>query len=165
VSGRRLAPDELGLWSLVAHTVRPLPGRQAPEPTPGLAIPAISAAPPTPPARSKTSWSPQGIEPGRMRRIVKGRDPVARLDLHGLDQDRARASLLGFLRRAWLDGARACRVITGKGVSGDGVLRRRVPDWLGDPSLSGVVAGVSEAHRHHGGAGALYVALKHRPRD
>jgi DNA-nicking Smr family endonuclease len=42
------------------------------------------------------------------------------------------------------------------------VLRRRTPEWLADPALRGVVAGVSEAHRRHGGEGALYVALKRK---
>ena len=35
-------------------------------------------------------------------------------------------------------------VITGKGVQGDGVLRRRVPDWLGAAHLSQIVAGISD---------------------
>jgi DNA-nicking Smr family endonuclease len=55
-------------------------------------------------------------------------------------------------------------VITGKGALGDGVLRRRTPEWLAEPPLRSVVAGVSEAHRARGGAGALYVALKRNPR-
>ena len=54
-------------------------------------------------------------------------------------------------------------VITGKGVGGDGVLKRRVPDWLAEPPLRDHIAGVSEAHRRHGGEGALYVALKRAP--
>ena len=45
-----------------------------------------------------------------------------------------------------------------------GVLRRRAPEWLGGMALRGVVAGISEAHRRHGGEGALYVALKRKPR-
>jgi DNA-nicking Smr family endonuclease len=101
------------------------------------------------------------IEPGRKRRIVRGRDEIAaRLDLHGMDQDRARAALIGFLQRAQADGARAVLVITGKGVSGQGVLRRRAPEWLADPALRTVVAGLSSADARHGGEGALYVALK-----
>ncbi len=70
--------------------------------------------------------------------------------------------LAGFLRRAAEDGWRAVLVITGKGSRGDGVLRRMVPHWLADPALRDLIAGVSEAHRHHGGEGALYVALKRR---
>jgi DNA-nicking Smr family endonuclease len=35
-----------------------------------------------------------------------------------------------------------------------------VPEWLAEPPLRQIVAGLSEAHRRHGGEGALYVALK-----
>ncbi|MGF2493628.1 Smr/MutS family protein [Ralstonia pseudosolanacearum] len=52
--------------------------------------------------------------------------------------------------------------MTGKGSRGEGVLRRYAPEWLAAPALRGVVAGVSEAHRRHGGEGALYVALKRK---
>jgi DNA-nicking Smr family endonuclease len=94
---------------------------------------------------------------------VRERDSLARrLDLHGLDQERARRAMLDFLVRAHAEGERAVLVITGKGSLGDGVLRRRVPDWLAEPSLREVVAGVSLADRRHGGEGALYVALKRR---
>ncbi|HKR87801.1 MAG TPA: Smr/MutS family protein, partial [Phenylobacterium sp.] len=106
-----------------------------------------------------------GIEPNRHHRIARERDEIAaRLDLHGYDQDRARAVLESFLHRAWDEGFRAVLVITGKGLQGDGILRRRTPEWLAAPHLAKIVAGVSEAHRRHGGAGALYVALKRRPR-
>jgi len=97
------------------------------------------------------------------RRLQRGRDAlVARIDLHGLNQEAARAALTAFIRRAVDEGWRSALVITGKGVSGDGVLRRRVPDWLADPPIREYVAGVSEAHRRHGGEGALYVALKRK---
>jgi DNA-nicking Smr family endonuclease len=117
---------------------------------------AKPAAPPGPPALDR-------IEPNRQRRIIRERDPLERrLDLHGLDQDRARSALLEFLRRAQQDGVRAVLVITGKGLQGDGVLRRRAPEWLAEPGLRSLVAGVSPADRRHGGDGALYVALKRR---
>jgi DNA-nicking Smr family endonuclease len=105
----------------------------------------------------------ENIEPRRKHRIAKDREPIgARLDLHGMDQDRARSVLEAFLRRAWDEGYRAVLVITGKGVQGDGILRRRTPEWLAAPHLSAIVAGISEAHRRHGGEGALYVALKRK---
>jgi DNA-nicking Smr family endonuclease len=53
-------------------------------------------------------------------------------------------------------------VITGKGVQGDGVLRRRAPDWLSEPQVRPLIAGFSPAERHHGGEGALYIALKRK---
>ena len=72
----------------------------------------------------------------------------------------ARAALHAFLRRAHDQGLRAVLVITGKGALGDGVLRRRAPDWLAEPAVRPLIAGVSPAARRHGGEGALYIALK-----
>jgi DNA-nicking Smr family endonuclease len=171
---RPLRPDETRLWSLVAATVHPLPGRKLPEAppaaTPAEAIPtakkpAAANTPASKPRVIERPLSPYAIEPRRRHRLARERDPIAaRIDLHGMNQDVARASLERFLNRAWEDGYRAVLVITGKGVQGDGVLRRRVPEWLGARELAPIVAGVSEAHRRHGGEGALYVALKRKAR-
>jgi DNA-nicking Smr family endonuclease len=173
---RPLRHEELALWAKVAATIRPAAGRVAPTAPVMAAPPAPSPAPakapgkPSPP-RAKPASRPKDaalppIEPGRMRRLVRERDDLGpRLDLHGLTQDEARARLIGFLRRAHEDGWRAAMVITGKGSRGDGVLRRHAPEWLASPDLRDIVAGVAEAHRRHGGEGALYVALKRRPRD
>ena len=172
---RPLRPDELRIWGLVAGTVHPLPGRVVPAPPaePKPIEPAARAAPPpSPSAPASKAQRParprqalEDIEPNRRWRIQREREAIgARLDLHGLDQDRARAVLEAFLRRAQDEGYRAVLVITGKGVQGDGILRRRTPEWLAAPHLSGVVAGISEAGRRHGGEGALYVALKRKTR-
>jgi DNA-nicking Smr family endonuclease len=170
---RPLRPDEARLWSLVASTVHPLPGRRISSAPAEPVAPAPSAkaksGPAHPPAHPKPRvthrHTPHDIEPRRRQRLARERDPIAaRVDLHGMNQDVARAVLERFLQRAWEDGYRAVLVITGKGVQGDGILRRRVPEWLAAPQLASLVAGVSEAHRRHGGEGALYVALKRRPR-
>lgn len=174
---RPIRPEELNLWSLVASTVHPLPGRKSsraepaappPKQTGKVADPAarIPLQETKPSARPKHPWlGPDAIEPGRKHRIAKEREEIgARIDLHGMTQDRARAALISFLHSAHGYGYRAVLVITGKGALGDGILRRRVPEWLGDPGLRDVVAGTSEAHRRHGGEGALYVALKRRRR-
>ena len=169
---RRLHPDELRLWRTVASTVRALDGRSLPEPeattpvagkmTRSPAPPAASATPrPAPPRKAVAA--PHIIEPNRERRIMLGREAIgARLDLHGMDQDQARAQLSAFLVRAQAEGHRAVLVITGRGRAGGGILRRRVPDWLGEAPLRGLVAGISIAHRRHGGEGAFYVALKRK---
>jgi DNA-nicking Smr family endonuclease len=175
---RRPRSEEARLWALVAATVRPLPGRtveiprEAPAEQPAARAPSKAAVPFVPAAhqarprvapRPPPVQQPGDIEPGRKRRLTRERDPLDFvLDLHGLDQDRARAVLHRFLRQAQDEGARAVLVITGKGVQGDGVLRRRAPDWLAEPAVRGLVAGVSEAHRRHGGGGALYVAIKRK---
>jgi DNA-nicking Smr family endonuclease len=171
---RPLKPEERHIWGMVAATVHPLPGRATPKAEPSDAIPAPAmteaaariAAPSAPGAkrpRPRPDLDP--IEPRRKHRIAKAREPIgARLDLHGLDQDRARGVLERFLARAWDEGFRAVLVITGKGVQGDGILKRRTPEWLAAPHLAHMVAGISDAARHHGGEGALYVALKRKPR-
>ncbi|MCG9915277.1 MAG: Smr/MutS family protein [Phenylobacterium sp.] len=189
---RPLRPEEHRLWSVVAATLHPLPGRhtavappegetaapvapppaKAPglKPPPGKMPPKTKAPGPAPaaPPRPAASWpGPDLIEPNRHHRIVRERDPIAaRLDLHGLTYDAARATLDAFLLRAWDEGHRAVLVITGKGSrgTGDGALRRATPEWLAAAHLRSIVAGVSEAHRRHGGGGALYVALKRKPR-
>ena len=165
---RPLRPDEVKVWAEVASTVEPAPGKVLPE-VPPEAEPAPVAPPAAAPLRPKTARrrtpaaAPEVIEPKRQRRIVRERDSIdGRIDLHGMDQDRARAALHAFLQRAHDDGARAVLVITGKGLQGEGVIRRRAPDWLAEPAVRPLIAGVSQAHRRHGGEGALYVALKRR---
>ena len=177
---RPLRPEETRLWAVVTATVRPSPGRSPPKPKPPDPAPPVSTAPPpkarkpgkSPPSPAPppthippASLQPDGIEPRRKHRIARGHEVIeARLDLHGLDQDRARARLLDFLLEAQSRGARAVLVITGKGYAGQGVLRRRTPEWLADPRLRGVVAGLSAAETHHGGEGAFYIALKRKAR-
>jgi DNA-nicking Smr family endonuclease len=184
---RPLKPEERHIWGMVAATVHPLPGKATPKlPSPsgeGQAAPAAgvgksrssseSALRPTLPHPTSASPRPPSplregnkpIEPRRKHRIAKAREEIgARLDLHGLDQDRARGVLERFLVRAWDEGFRAVLVITGKGVQGDGILKRRTPEWLAAPHLAHMVAGISDAARHHGGEGALYVALKRKSR-
>lgn len=164
---RPLKPEEQKIWAMVAATVHPLTGRSEPK----KAMPqTLDAAARIEPKRlgdkpRTLRYGVDGIEPRRKHRIAKEREEIgARIDLHGLTQERARAALDAFVLRAWNDGWRAVLVITGKGVQGDGILRKAVPGWLGAPELSHIVAGISEAARHHGGEGALYVALKRKPR-
>jgi DNA-nicking Smr family endonuclease len=175
---RRLAPDEVALWSVVASTVRPMAGKTVPKAdAEAISPPAVTGkAPPGPMPKRLKGPAPQpkrapakpvhalhAIEPNRERRLSRGMDVLeARIDLHGFDQDQARAALERFLLRAQDEGYRAALVITGKGPGGDGVLRRRLPDWLLAHPLRAIVAGVSEARRRHGGKGAVYVALKRK---
>lgn len=177
--------DDRRLWKLVASTVTP---RVAEKPEkmrskarirPVKTSTALPLDPPThlasiaplrvspeelKPATPKVPKGPaEGIEPNRKRRIVKAHDPIgARLDMHGLDQDQARATLEAFIRRAYDDGHRAVLVITGKGKIGHGVLKQRTPEWLAGSGMREMIAGISTADQRHGGEGALYVALKRK---
>jgi DNA-nicking Smr family endonuclease len=182
MSGSGGEDHDARLWRIVTATVRPLRRRPVAKLRPDTASPvaarafpvATEAAPPAahhprpkgPPPRTRSPAQRQPppaepIEPGRRRRLERGRDDLAAtIDLHGLDQDRARSALTAFLLRGFAEHRRTILVVTGKGALGDGVLRRRVPEWLAEPPLRAIVAGLSEAHRRHGGEGAIYVALK-----
>lgn len=152
---------------MVAATVHPLTPRGAARTPRAQSLDAAARIDPERPALpAKTPRAKvEGIEPNRRLRIARDREAIGgRIDLHGLTQDRARAALEAFLHRAWDEGWRAVLVITGKGVQGEGVLKKQTPAWLGAPHLAHIVAGLSEAHRHHGGEGALYVALKRKRR-
>jgi DNA-nicking Smr family endonuclease len=134
-------------------------------PPPAKASPAAQPSPvaPVKPAAKAPTSGAHAIEPGRRRRLAVGRDPIeGRLDLHGMSRDEAHAALVRFVETAHAEGRRNLLVITGKGILGDGVLRRRAPQWLAEAPMRRLIAGVGEAHRRHGGAGALYLLLKRR---
>ena len=95
--------------------------------------------------------------------------PEARIDLHGMTLAQAHPSLISFILSSHAAGHRLVLVITGKGRGTDdggpipvrhGRLRHEVPHWLRTLPLGSVVLQVSEAHRRHGGHGALYVYLR-----
>jgi len=176
--GRPTAAD-LSLWRKVTEAVKPLKGRAQPmEPVPPR-VPAASSpsgkaasAPPAVarPARSTASRL-EPLEAGRLAgidrrtgdRLRRGRMEIeASLDLHGLTQDRAHTRLRRFLFQADAQGRRCLLVVTGKGRTGPGVLRRAVPLWLNDSELRPLILAVTPAQPHHGGEGALYVLLRRR---
>ena len=181
--------EDLRLWALVTATVRPrAPQRPVTAKAPAMETVKIADMPPmvaekpvapilTPfrmgqALRPQTGYrlsydseapAPDAIEPRRKRRISRERDPIeARLDLHGLNSIAAEARLKAFVQQAYANDYRAVLVITGKGMAENGVLKRNAPEWLSDPALGHIVAGISQAHARHGGTGALYVALKRR---
>lgn len=177
---RLLTEEEVSLWVAVAKTVTPQPGARLPKtaemdvataadiPVKGRSI-ATTKPDPSPPGKS----APLPLAPleRRMRqRIARGRLEIdATVDLHGLRQDQAHATLLRFLSRARQNHARVVLVVTGKGRSTGatednwaerGILRRMVPIWLAAPDLRHIVLGFEEATLTHGGSGALYVRLR-----
>ena len=176
VRKRALSEEERALWHAVAKSATPLRRRKAvvvEESTPAETTrPASRQDKPAPvraPAAKTTKPSPPPLAPiGRRERsqLAKGRKAIdARLDLHGMTQDRAHRRLVNFLQGASADGATFVLVITGKGrasvpESERGVLRRQVPLWLALPDLRSLVVGFEEAGIGHGGEGALYVRLR-----
>lgn len=167
---RDLTEDEQSLWTRVTERVKP---RRAPPKTsekkiaaePGVAHIARAPRPAgqtdAPIAVKKPSAPPANR--GAEKRVRRGKLEIgATLDLHGHTQDSARTALIRFLQAAQKRGDRTVIVITGVGRAGGGVLRQRLPEWLGERELRGVTSGYAQAHRSHGGAGAYYVFLKMR---
>jgi DNA-nicking Smr family endonuclease len=179
--GRGLSEEERALWDTVTRAIAPLRRRKAKtekpeakteptktEPIRVAAKPARKAvaAPVVAPSRPA---APPFVPLGRRMRqkLARGLKPIdARIDLHGMTQDRAHAALAHFLRRAQHNGARVVLVITGKGARGTdphaerGVLKRQVPLWLESAELRALVIGVESASVGHGGDGALYVRIR-----
>ena len=109
-------------------------------------------------------------------RLARGHTTLdGKIDLHGLTQDQAHKALHIFIGRAVASGWKNVLVITGKGTThfnhslksygefgqeSPGVLRRKVPQWLGEPSVRNMVLGYETASSSHGGTGALFVKLR-----
>jgi len=176
---RLLSEDERVLWEGVAKQVKPLRKRTRiikPDPvvieaSPPPALPMsrkVMDVPSAKPAKHVAPPMPPLTLLGRRERsqLSRGRKEIdARLDLHGMTQERAHRALATFLQRASYDGMSFVLIITGKGRTGSleserGILRRQVPIWLGLPEFRALVVGFEEAHIGHGGAGALYVRVR-----
>jgi DNA-nicking Smr family endonuclease len=175
---RHLSADEYALWKAATRAVRPIGRRprsgEAPSGAPaehegagGKTAPLRQPAIAPPPAHR----APPPLAPLTRRmtqRVARGRAAIdARIDLHGLTQDRAHGALLHFLRRAQADAAKLVLVITGKSARGRlsgeprrGVLHGAVPRWLELPDFRPYVVGFERAHFAHGGEGALYVQIR-----
>ncbi len=168
---RSLSEEERTLWTDVTRGIAPLRPASAAQaetstetktPPPAKSIPAASLVPPRrPKANSPPALAP--LDRRAKQRIARGRDAIdGRLDLHGLTQAQAHGSLLRFLQTAQTRDARLVMVITGKGSRSTegGVLKRQVPLRLRLPEFRALVVGFDDAHRTHGGEGALYVRVR-----
>ncbi|MBI1180720.1 MAG: DNA mismatch repair protein MutS [Alphaproteobacteria bacterium] len=184
---RPLRPEDAALWEAVISDVTPLRGakpvradgpRRARDVVPREHPARRHAAEPMrdlPPRGLKPApQSLTGIDGARARRLQRGQLPVdARLDLHGMTQEKAYRTLGPFLARAQAMGKRVVLVVTGKGgaprkddlESGwreerTGVLRSVVPEWLAEGDNAARVVAWHPASPKHGGDGALYVVLR-----
>jgi DNA-nicking Smr family endonuclease len=174
---RVLSSEERVLWTTVIKSIAPLRESTAPDEDEGART--ASSVRPTAhtakPSRNTPVLTEKKLPPlaplGRRmkQRVARGKEKIdGRLDLHGLTQSEAHATLLRFLRTASSRGARLVLIITGKGARASegqrGVLKRQVPQWLGLPEFRALVIGFEDAHVTHGGEGALYVRIR-RKRD
>ncbi len=167
---RKLTQAEAQAWARIARTVTPIHPhsgdvqqfRDVLEAGLEDVRPARAALPPDRRAPSPAPSQPQ--DRAAEKRVRRGRVALAAsLDLHGHTQDSAAERLPRFLLSQQAQGARCVLIITGKGRTSEGVLRRNFLHWLTTPAAHSLVSGYAEAHPRHGGAGAFYVFLR-RPR-
>ena len=166
---RELSGEEKKLWRRVASTVKSRRPRaaeleEADEPAPRPSARTITRPPPPSPPR-KTAPAPPPANRSGEKRVRRGKLEIgASLDLHGHTQDSARAAVIRFLRLSQARGDTTVIIVTGVGRGGEGVLKRRLPEWLNERDIRPLTSGFAPAHRSHGGAGAFYVFIK-RPRE
>jgi DNA-nicking Smr family endonuclease len=170
VGKRRLTADEVREWRQAMGEIPPDP----PAPRPDSRF-YLLTAPPAPARKQKAATPPLpgAIPPHDAKAIRRGRVAIeARVDLHGMTQDRAHTTLVRFLKKCTADGARCVLVITGKGGKrtddspyaefGAGVLRSSLPHWLESPELAPLIIASAPAAPKDGGDGARYVLLRRR---
>jgi len=168
---RELTGEEKKLWRRVAATVKSRrkleheeehsEPAQLPKHAPRVHTHSAHVA--HSPAKPKQAAAPAPQLRDGEKRVRRGKlDIGGSLDLHGHTQETARSALGRFLHAAARRGDRTVIVITGVGRGGEGVLKRRLPEWLAEHDLRVLVSGFAPAHRNHGGAGAFYVFLRSR---
>jgi DNA-nicking Smr family endonuclease len=183
---RGLSPDEAAAWARLAATVKPL--RQFDPPPLGEVTAAQRqtegarqrATPPgkrpaTGPLRQPSGLPPppkgedRGLDATWDRKLTRGTlAPDFTLDLHGHTLSSAHTRLDDGLMQAKALGARVVLVITGKSRPTEaadrgerrGAIRAKVLDWLAAGPHAGSIAAIRQAHRRHGGDGALYLVLR-----
>lgn len=186
---RGLSADEAALWARLAATVKPL--RPADPPLKGEVAPRSGDGGVSPPAatplrqpcglpprpkgedrgKASTRSSGHGLDSTWDRKLARATiAPDFTLDLHGHTLDQAHARLDAGLAQAKALDARLVLLITGKPRPVDaadrgskrGAIRAKVLDWLAAGPHASDIAAIRQAHRRHGGDGALYIVLRRR---
>lgn len=160
---RPLRPSETKIWRHVAQTVSPRrkpKGKGSAKPLPSREDFAnMLRLPAAPSVRAKPT--PLTLDVNQDKRVRRGRvDIDAKIDLHDMTQSMAQPALHRAIIRAANRNKYCLLVVTGKGLRGDGILRRSFHGWIADPAVRPLIASYAPAHIKHGGTGAWYVFLK-----
>ncbi|MDD5587462.1 MAG: Smr/MutS family protein [Alphaproteobacteria bacterium] len=117
------------------------------------------------PDKDKSVSAPLRFDRQTERKLRRGTAALeAKLDLHGLTQEKAHAALTRFIKAQSAQGRRRLLVITGKGRGGESVLRASLPRWCAEAPFAAIVLALRPAAPQHGGGGAWYVLLRNSTR-
>jgi len=161
--GRPLKPEEKTVWKRVAKTVAPRRYEKGPKSAKPLPTKEDFAnmlrVPPSLPEAPR--GLPQSLDVNQDKKTRRGQVSIdAKIDLHDMTQMQARPALSKAIIRASNRNHKCVLVVTGKGLRGEGVLRRNFVNWIAAPEIRPLIATYSPAHIKHGGSGAWYVFLK-----
>ena len=147
--------EDKQLWQAVVRGVKAYKPKTAPVPTVKRVYKRRLIAPESIVAPMLNRVDSSAVKTKRGQISLEGR-----LDLHGMTEAKAFHALHQFIAASVRQQKRNLLIITGKGRGSEGVLKRIVPLWLEEVSLSKHISTVSPASPKEGGEGALLVQLK-----
>ena len=115
---------------------------------------------------NKNIFNEKVVDKKKLRELKRGKvAPEAILDLHGMTSAQAFPIVKRFLLNAVNNKFRLILIITGKGKQsndngGVGILKKKLPFWLSEKTISKNILSVFHASNNHGGSGAFYVYMK-----
>ena len=115
---------------------------------------------------NKNIFNEKVVDKKKLRELKRGKVvPEATLDLHGMTSAQAFPIVKTFLTDAVKNKFRLILIITGKGKKsndngGVGILKKKLPLWLSEKTISKNILSVFHASSNHGGSGAFYVYMK-----
>ena len=161
--------DDWGLWEKVRETIKPLIGttthsRALDKKKPAVHVPARSSyelpslQPEPAPSRPLL---PQPMDAQTFKKFKDRKfKPSEILDLHGQTRQQAYESFTLYIRTAQASGRRQLLVITGKGRTGQGIIRQELRAWMMSPEVSDMIISFAAAANAHGGEGAVYILVR-----
>ncbi len=109
-----------------------------------------------------------GVGFSTIRKLRRGQFTIQdTINLRGLTRAEAKEALAAFLRRSAAAGRRSLLVVHGRGLNSAGqipILKRSVAKWLTKGALSRWTLAYCTARPVDGGAGAIYLLLRSKPR-
>ncbi len=101
------------------------------------------------------------LDENALRLIKKKKVQIeAYIDLHGLNQLKAKEKVKNFIKQCFFEKIRHIVIITGKGENNKGVLKTSTPKWLTEDDIAKFVVGFTTMPHNYGGEGAIYVKIR-----